>query len=323
MCGPFRSDARVRFAESSDFEFRLLMRLRTLRNRRICGLLYRHLLRRYTRATAPIVGRLHGCRVLLNPGNTYPFIVQDFPFFNAPLVELVHQVHRAKRAGLCLVDIGAAIGDTVLLVRSKCPRQVRKFKCIEGDPDFFQLLSANTEEYGDVEVTHAVLAREHTRIRSLVKHHAGTAAALGDDYVTAAPLDSLDGIYAGEVDILKIDVDGFDGEVLAGAQRLLSTRSPAVIFEWHPKLIVDTGNDPFAAFEALKRCDYQRYLWFNNVGTFSHFSRACSLRTLTNEMSYLLAVNARADEHFDVVALPDSSPIDDVELAALEYARSH
>jgi hypothetical protein len=40
-------------------------------------------------------------------------------------------------------------------------------------------------------------------------------------------------------------------------------------------------------------------------------------------MRYLLAVNARADEHFDVVALPDSSPIDDVELAALEYARSH
>ncbi len=95
-----------------------------------------------------------------------------------------------------------------------------------------------------------------------------------------------------------------------------------VIFEWHPKLVHDTDCDPVQGFAALASANYTSYLWFNNVGTFSHFSGIQTRDSLQREIAYLLAVNQRADEHFDVIALPADSPIDEVKLAAMEYARN-
>jgi len=43
--------------------------------------------------------------------------------------------------------------------------------------------------------------------------------------------------------------------------------------------------------------------------------------SLENMYSYLLRVNKRCDEHFDIIALPLSAPRIELELAALEYAR--
>jgi FkbM family methyltransferase len=308
---------------TSSLEFSLMMRLRRRRRLPFIGLLSRYFVRRYENSTQPVHGMVHGFPVVLNPGNIYPFIVQDARTFNAPLIELVHQVFRVKGKSLCLLDVGAALGDTVLLLKERCPGHVAKFKCIEGDSEFCGLLKTNTARFNDVEIIQTLLARQPTQIRSLVKHHKGTAAALGDDYITAVDLDSIAAVQNQEIDVLKIDVDGFDGEVLSGARKLLtSAHPPAVIFEWHPNLIKRTGNDPLTSFAALQECGYTRYLWFNNIGTFSHFSDVCSPRILTRESDYLIKVNSRADDHFDVIALPKDSKIDEVELAALEYARN-
>jgi hypothetical protein len=151
----------------------------------------------------------------------------------------------------------------------------------------------------------------------LVKHHKGTAAAIGEEYAAALPIDALEKVSDCRPDILKVDVDGFDGEVLAGAVQLLATQHPAVIFEWHPKLIQRTGNRAKRSLEVLAKCGYTRYLWFDNRGMFSHFS-GCpgdSLLQMTEE--YLLGVNSRRDQHYDIVALAPASPQSDIEIAAL------
>ena len=300
-----------------------MMRLRRRRRVPGVGLLSRLFVQRYENSVQPVCGTLHGFPAVLNPGNIYPFVVQDVRLFNAPLVELVHQAFRAKGKGLCVVDVGASLGDTVLLLKERCRGQVAQFKCIEGDSEFCRLLAMNTAHFDDVEIIQALLARQPTQIRSLVKHHQGTAAALGESYTTAVPLDSIAALQDGEVDVLKVDVDGFDGEVLSGARKLLAAaKPPAVIFEWHPKLIERTGNDALAAFEVLRECAYTRYLWFTNAGIFSHFSDACTSRILTQERDYLLQLDAWDRDHFDVIALPSDSGIDEKKLAALEYARS-
>jgi FkbM family methyltransferase len=149
---------------------------------------------------------------------------------------------------------------------------VAQFTCIEGDGEFFSLLVNNMRQFTDVEIVNCLLAREERRIRSLVKHHRGTAAAIGSAYVLAVPLDSLCTKKSWNFDIVKVDVDGFDGEVLGGACKLLREQKPTVIFEWHPKLIDRTGNDPLFHFTTLSDCGYNQYLWFDNRGTFSHFT---------------------------------------------------
>jgi len=258
----------------------------------------------------------------LNRGNSYPFILHACPQFNAPLVQLVHCLLDAHKSPLAFVDVGAAAGDTVLLVKERCPGAIDRFICIEGDAEFYALLIENMRQFDNITIVKSLLARESKQIRSLVKHHEGTATAIGDEMVDAVCLDSIDAVQNAQIHILKIDVDGFDGEVLDGATNTLLRCQPAVIFEWHPKLIVAAGTDPFRAFDALGKCGYARYLWFKNNGTFSHFSDNCSREVLERELRYLLRVNSRLDEHFDIVALPHGSKIDEIELAALEFGRA-
>ena len=290
---------------------------------RLLRRLYSALYKLWDSDGAPVRTRLHGFSVLLNRGNTYPLIVRDFPTFNAPLVELVHQRARASTAPLTLVDVGAATGDTILLIKARCPGVVGQFICIEGEAEFHELLRANTRQFRDVTVLNAVLARELTQIRSLVKDHKGTASATGERMVQAVPLDSLAAIRSVSVDVLKIDVDGFDGEVLAGAVETLHRCRPSVLFEWNPKAIAATRNAPLCAFETLARCGYERFAWFHNIGTFSHFSGPYAADILDKQRRYVLAVNSRADEHFDIVALHHDATLNEVELAQMDFARSY
>jgi FkbM family methyltransferase len=286
--------------------------------RSICGWL------RYTWANVdlPVRTRLHGFNVLVNPGNMYCFIIHDYPQFNAPLVQLVHEMGKAKKRPLVFADVGAGIGDTVLLPKERCPDAVEQFFCLEGDDTFFSLLRENMEQFNDVTLIKTMLARKAMRVRSLVKHHPGTAAAIGDDWVSAVPLDSVALAATATIDILKVDVDGFDGEVLVGATETIRRCRPAIIFEWHPKLILATRSDPFCGFETLADSGYSRFLWFNNIGTFSHFTGVSNRETLQKMTDLLLAVNYRQDEHFDVIALQAGSEINEIELAAMNYART-
>jgi FkbM family methyltransferase len=300
----------------------IIARLKRRPNVPFTAIIARYLERLYMNAPGPVPCRVHGFEVLLNPGNSYPFIIQGMPLFNAPLVELVHQVSRSRGRPASLVDVGAATGDTVLLLKQRCPNDLDSVLSVEGDQEFFELLKRNVGSLPKVTLVQAMLAREAGLVRSLVKHHAGTAAALGDTLLQGVRLDSLDYFKSHSVDVLKIDVDGYDGEVLAGASNLLAKDHPAVVFEWHPNLIQRTGQQYRAAFEVLETAGYSRMLWFNNTGTFSHFMSDFSATAIDPWVRYLLKVNHRADEHFDVVALHKSDLVDDIELAAMDFARS-
>jgi len=270
----------------------------------------------------PIRARVHGFDVLLNEGDTYRAIVAAFPYFNAPLIQLVDQLHRLKGRPLVFVDVGAAIGDTVLLLKQRCPRAVERFICLEGNNEFFDLLNTNMAQFDNVTAIRCLLAREAGQIPDLVLHHPGSAAASGEKRTAATRLDLLEPLLSANVDILKVDVDGSDGEVLQGAAGLLERCAPAVIFEWHPKLIERTGGDMQSAFLGLQASGYNRFLWFNNIGTFSHFEEGYSPGALTRMAGYLLEVNSRADEHFDIIALHPSHELDEVSLAAMDFARA-
>jgi FkbM family methyltransferase len=269
----------------------------------------------------PVRTKIHGYSALLNRGNTYPFILHDHPLFNAPLVELVHEVAAAKGSALTFLDVGAATGDTVFLIKERCPGSVKQFVCIEGDQEFYGLLSRNMSQFNDVKIVRTLLAREDKEIKSLVKHHKGSATCTGEETASAVSLDSVAAVKEARIDILKVDVDGYDGEVITGAQETLMRCQPAVIFEWHPQLIKNAGNDPFAAFELLAKCGYDRLVWYHNNGAFSHFSECAAGPDVKKLNEYLLETNSRADDHFDVVALPKSMKIDGIKMASLMYVR--
>lgn len=267
----------------------------------------------------PIKTVIHGESVIINYGNSYPVNCRIHTDFNNPLLEIVYQVHREKKNPIRIIDVGAAVGDTVLLLKANCGGMIEHFSCVDGDAEFFAYLRYNTRNIPNCLLYHVLLSSGEGAIRELVRTHGGTASAQGDNLIPAIPLDSLRE-KIGRVDLLKIDVDGFDGEVISGAREILTKDRPAVIFEWHPKLCVKTGNDFLKHFSVLSECGYDRFLWYANEGDFSHFMYGFdekSTQTLAQ-----LCIHTASDLHFDIIALHRGSAIPLIELAEMDFAKN-
>ena len=268
----------------------------------------------------PVNTRLHGYKAVVNSGFAYPLITRSHPHFNNPLVELVHQVHKVKGVPVTLIDIGAAVGDTVFLLESNLKGAFNKIVCIDGDDEFFDYLEQNMKQFDFVKTVHVMLSDKEQDEKSLVRIHAGTASAQGEKLVMAKTLDRVvqeNNLDA--VDILKIDTDGFDGKVLRGASNFLKTQQPSVIFEWHPILIKKTGNTIEEAFQVLTDCGYSNFVFFTKFGNFNHYMSGVNSTEL--EMLAQVCLNNKfvSDCHYDVVAT--GGPIDIIALAECSFAK--
>ncbi len=265
---------------------------------------------------------IHGFKVKQPIAFTHPFTTRLVERYNSPLVECVYQTFTNKNKKLTVIDAGAAIGDTVLLLKSNCPGMVEKFYCIDGDAEFFQYLQHNMKPFTDVECIQSMLSDNEDSVNELVRIHGGTASAQGTGQVAASSLDNILSVKKiPHVDLLKIDVDGYDGKVLSGATNLLRTMQPTVIFEWHPKLYKGTGNDILIPFQKLFAAGYNRFVWFTKFGDFSHFTTGADENYL--RQFSLICLNATWDNdlHYDIVALPGNSSLAIEDFANSDYSR--
>lgn len=131
---------------------------------------------------------LHGFPARLNGGNPYPFLLQAVPLFNRPLVELVRQTSAALGRPVHVIDVGASLGNTVLLLEEQAGSCLEGIHCVEADADFLPLLRTNTARFPHVRLHEAMLARAPGRVAALVHNHPGTATAAGSATVAATTL---------------------------------------------------------------------------------------------------------------------------------------
>lgn len=266
---------------------------------------------------------IHGKRVWVNFGYPYPFISRTILTFNNPLVELVYQKYSVKKEPVRIVDIGASIGDTVLLISSNCPGMLGTVYCIEGESGFYQLLEHNMRDFANVKLFRTMLSSENGVSKKLVRIHAGTASSIGEGIITTMSLDTLSAKEKiTEIDILKIDVDGYDGRVLQGARKFLRKNKPDVIFEWHPLLCNKAGNPAQTHFKTLSLEGYSLFIFFNKFGEFSHFMTGYDRRAIETFAHYCIDAASPDDWHYDVIALHKKSRLNAVSLATVRYARN-
>ncbi len=287
------------------------------------GALWRRIWRKSVLSfSAPVRTRIHGRAVIANYGHSYPFYTRWFPGINQPIVELVYQASQVLGRPVSLVDVGANIGDTILLLDDACPGMVGEYACVEGEAEFFAYLRSNLGHRAGGHFFRAMLSDRTAEMAGLVRAHAGTASAYGDGLVEAVMLDALlDPPPFAPVDLLKIDVDGYDGKVLLGARGLLRTQRPAVVFEWHPLFCRRVGAAWSDHFDALAECGYTTLVWFTKYGAWSHFSSPADHEAIGQLAELCLTSAAYPDWHYDVVALHERSPVAPGALAELAYAR--
>lgn len=167
-----------------------------------------------------------------------------------------------------IVDIGANVGDTAALVRSTSNAPVL---CIEGDNRFFEFLRRNAGRIPEVHLENTLVgAADQTVERTLITE--GGTGRLTRRAGASTRLEALDTILHRWPSLVaprlvKIDTDGFDCEIIAGAADTWSRLKPVLFFEYDPAYLA-TDFRPIPFFNILRDAGYGRALVYDNTGEF-------------------------------------------------------
>lgn len=266
---------------------------------------------------------IHGHPMLVNSGYSYPLFSRMFKEYNNPLLELAYRVFKQKQEKISLIDVGAAVGDTFFLIDANIKNAIDQSICIDGDPDFYECLKFNLNCFSQVNCINALLSdKDDEYISGLVRIHPGTASAQGITKKSSISLDTLFKLHPlNQVDIIKIDVDGYDGVVLNGARNILRKFKPYIIFEWHPILYKNTNNNVILPYEVLYGEGYDKFVFFTKYGIFSHFMFGVNHDQLYMHEKLSLRNVFDYDWHYDVIALHKSQDLDASVLAECAFSR--
>lgn len=174
-------------------------------------------------------------------------------------------------AGETFWDIGANIGWFSLFAAKIVGSNGRVF-AFEPSPDVFNLLCPNTRGLDSIRVFQSGVGNADT-VAAFAAHGASSSASFVEEvtkinqhYLQEIPIRKievnirkLDTLVKalGRPRLVKIDVEGFELEVLRGATDLLSTAQPTLIMEIHPPQLNLSGGSETLLFQLLTRHEYE------------------------------------------------------------------
>jgi FkbM family methyltransferase len=162
--------------------------------------------------------------------NTVGRYLRDYGEFSRVLSALAGQLAR----GRTFLDVGANIGSVALPVARLAAHVI----AIEAHAGLAQLLAENASDNGlaNVEVIHAAAAAEAGTLNfptapfDTIGNFGGIG--FGDHFpLQAVPAVTLDSVAPADIAVVKIDVEGHEPQVLAGASHLLTITRPVWIIE--------------------------------------------------------------------------------------------
>lgn len=177
--------------------------------------------------------------------------------FHEPKVKAFLSSH--FKDGGVFVDVGANVGAYSLRAASKGMRVIS----FEPNPENARLLRRNAE-LNDVVVDlrpHALGAAEG---RASISQNGATSRIGSDMPGVDVDVRTLDGLQLDRVDLMKVDVEGYELDVLRGAAQTLARTHPALLIEMHHWI----GAEAEASiFEILRGAGYRfEYLDTYNQG---------------------------------------------------------
>ena len=165
--------------------------------------------------------------------------------------------------GDTVIDTGAFVGIFTAILAKKVGKD-GKVIAFEPVPDNFRLLEKNVklnEISGQVELFNFAIGKADKRVFLIQKSSASRVSTSINASTLEVKLKSLDEIIGKRsIDIIKIDVEGYEADVLAGANNLLRNvdGSPRFIFiECHPYVWKDFGTNSAEIITFLRQAGYE------------------------------------------------------------------
>ena len=179
--------------------------------------------------------------------------------------------------GKVFIDAGANFGIYTAMA-SKAVSEAGRVISFEPSARAYPVLRQNIEINGLKNVLALPTAVSDKAGRALLYHHSAVGSdALARDstfdpnsYAQEIETESLDDVLrrtsVKRVDVIKMDVQGAEELALRGANEVIRSMRPAVMFEFHPEGAMSLGLEPDGAWKFLKAHGYS-FLNVDQQGT--------------------------------------------------------
>lgn len=260
--------------------------------------------------------RIGKYNIQLPPGHKLPEYEKLYPQLDRFLPHLA----ACMTPGSIIIDVGANCADTVAAMADRNPEL--KFLCVEGDKDFFEYLTSNIEKILNISprvkiISVNTLAGKNINGVILTGANGSKSAALpaaessNSDILASKTLDDIavdSGISLDKVSLIKVDTDGYDYDVLASAEQIISRSNPLLFFEC--QFLDETQKCEFKSlFQVLDRHGYKSWAVFDNFGAL--VMRVSSIDEILQLIDYIwlqnLGKSARTIYYLDILAATQAS----------------
>ncbi len=213
---------------------------------------------------------LDGSKIFIPLSHDLPFIRSCFPHYSSNIGRVAEEANK-KYPDFRLIDIGANVGDTVAILRSKAHFPIL---CIDGDPYFFSILSRNGKNFTDVDLVKSFVGDVTGHFSGRIDVVGGTGHLVVDQHSNQElETKKLEDILVenprfAKAKMIKVDTDGFDCKILKSELPLLKELKPILFFEYDPYFFKKFKDDGFKIFHDLREIGYKAALVFENTGEY-------------------------------------------------------
>ncbi len=246
---------------------------------------------------------LHGRYLEFPLSHAMPMYLVQFPFYDRLPGRLGEYV-RHKYGYVKCIDVGANIGDTIASFYQEGADQ-DKFLAIEPNKKFLKYLYRNWNHTGNVTILPVVCGAKSLKRSYTEVEMQGTASFVCDENGEAIETESLGDIVKGkleftDVNILKIDTDGYDFEVIAGASKVIEKNMPVVLFECAELSNPNYVENCLETLKFFKSIGYESFLFYDNFG---NLMGRCSLSDLSHFRYLLFYQLTSRFRYFDILLM--------------------
>lgn len=211
-----------------------------------------------------------GKTIKIHGGNPLRRVYELNPQCNSQMAEVAALVE-AKYPSAWAVDVGANVGDTLAILRSRTKMPIL---CVEGDTHCFGLLQENARQFDNVQLLNAFLSNESGSERIQTEREGWNTTLVKSQHPDRGreiKFETLDEVTArlkcqSLVKLLKVDTEGYDMRIVQGAKNILSTARPVLTWEMNKENIAVLGDDVGAHFDYLTGLGYRRFFIFDPDG---------------------------------------------------------
>lgn len=247
---------------------------------------------------------VHGAEMTMPAEHLLPVYVAMNPLQEKPVIDIAEDIRR-RDGFLNLIDIGANIGDTILMIAKRVKPD--EILAIEGSDKFYPYLDMNVKRLDartkcNLEKTYLSDVSSDLKVSRTEDY--GTGSLKEDPSGQVQSFVTLDDLIARKYpavkwNLIKLDTDGFDFMIMKGAKKYLSTSDTSLFFEFDPVIHMARNEPPLDIFAFLASCGFTRVTFYNNWGELLLKTEPANTVMITELITYTTTYRRF---HYDILA---------------------